>query len=191
APVVVVSIALGSRWNLMGIMTRDTSEPAATRLETTAAVHLLDLADGLEQFAFRIARVLPLTPARLPRVGRDGRRRHENGPKLIERQSRPVVEDIAPHPFHPHHALKAALLAHAFAQGRFEVPRIDNRAIERRRAFGRADMEFARSVAALAADGVAGKGRLFVAVHGLGDRFGTVAVAEKALGRYRVVNVRR
>src|SRR5262249_11137690 len=151
------------------VVTRDAAELPPALLVAAAGHHLLDLAD------------------RPPAAGLRGRR-HEHRPEQVQRQPRPVVERLPAAPEDAHLPLQGALLADGLAQGRLQVPRVDDARIhtkDRLAALAPGDVLSAGPVAALAADGVAAEDRRLKAVDRVLDGQGLVAVAEQALGTDR------
>src|SRR5262249_3871078 len=129
------------------VMTGDAAELAVAPLEAAAGVQLLDVSDRL------LAR---------PQF----RGAHEHRPEGVQRQPRPVVEGVPAAPLDAEVALKVALLADGVAQGRLQLPRVDDGLCCRGEPFAVAlpHVQFARAMAALAADGEAAEDRRLIVV---------------------------
>ena len=118
-------------WNLMGIVARNTTEPAVTRAETPADFHLRDVSHGLDPL---------LLGAAINRV------------KLDRGQAGAIVEFVTARPADPLVAQEVALLADGRAECRRKVPWIDDRQVLAVDHFLPANMQLSGAVAPLAAD---------------------------------------
>ena len=149
----------------MRIVAGSAAQPAGTGLETAALIHLLDVADG---------------PAARPKFGRAD----ENGPELVQRQPRPVVERLPATPLLAPFTLEVALLADPLTQLGRQVAGIDNGVVEVSGRLGLlapfTNVQLAGTVAALAANGEAAEEGRFVAIERIGDRLDPVGVTEQA-----------
>ena len=92
-------------------------------------------------------------------VGRFGVGPDQDGLEEVQRQAGAVVRQLAARPRHDLLALKVALLADVAAKGGGQVGRVDDRLLAPGHGLGPLDVELARPVASLAADGVPLEGR--------------------------------
>ncbi len=112
-------------------------------------------------------------------------RTDEDRQKHLQGQTRTVIERFSTVPDDARLAQQMALLADGLSQGRPQVTGVDDgrvRAVQDVAALAAFDVQLARPVAPLAADGVAAEDRLLVVAQRVGDRLDAVAVAEQTIG---------
>src|SRR5262249_44511729 len=129
-------------------------------------MHLLDRANEL----------VPLAELRQP---------HKIGDEQVPGESRPVFPNASAAPRDALLPLEMALLTNFLAAIRCQTPGIDNGVIRlacnRKAGLALGLVQFAGAVAALAADGLALKNRLAVAVHRVGHVVGLIAMAKQTV----------
>jgi hypothetical protein len=167
---VVGDLLIGRRL-FVRIVTRYAAEfiRAARFFKTTTRVHLLDRAHKLILFLL---------------IGRPDKISNEQ----LQREARPKVKVIAATAQNPLLALEMTLLADRFAQGLFEVPRINNRMINSGYLFARAaslHMQLARSMTSLTPDCITLKNLRCIVIVRLAIVLRAVGVAEKTAVRDR------
>ena len=167
--------AVRRRRQCVRIVARNTAEFGVARalLETLARVHLLD---GADKFVARSVVTWP----------------NEIGDEAIQGQSRTKIEFGSPAHEYARFALEMALLAHRLAKRRLQMSRIDDRGIDRARRFASrlpGDVQFAGTVAPLAADCVTMKNGRPIAIGGMTGRLSLIAVARQASRNDRPAHV--
>jgi hypothetical protein len=141
------------------IMAGNAAELALAAPKATAAVDLLGMASGC----------LAVTEIVRP---------HKHRQKQVQGKARPIVEELSPASQNAAFSLKMALLADGVAQGRSQPAGVNNGVLHSLIVLLGLDVQFARSMTALAADGVAAKDRQLVTVYGVRDGFHLIAMAE-------------
>ena len=160
AAVAVIRHLLGRRRQLVRVVAGDAAQGALALAEAAALRELLGVVD---------VRVL---------AGRG--RRDEARHEFLERQARPVVGPLPAVAVDLLRPAQVALIADVIPEGRRQVARVDDRGARARHLHRLADVEFARPVAALAADRVAPEDRRAIAALGPLDVLDPVGVAVQA-----------
>src|SRR5262245_56475736 len=133
----------------MRIVAGDAAKLSLAALVATAHPHLLGLRKSLRVGPFR--------------------REHEDREELVQWQAGTEVKDVPPTAHHARYTKEMALLADSIPQRRFELSRVDDGIIKgflhRRPRAASPHMQLARTVTALATDGVLARQWHFITIN--------------------------